>query len=115
MGQRDRRPALGRRAVYPEGSEAGDAMEVVLDYYGVDRGVVKDKAYSEPWDDGTAAKLCFNESCVSPMLGRGWTTPDGRFDERRLAEPRPNKGSKCFIADLCSARQCGYRANYVQG
>ena len=109
MGRNDRRPALSRRASYPEGSDAGDAMEVVLEFFGVDRGVVKDPAYAEPWDDESARERCFNTSCVAPVLGRGWTTPDGGFDERRLLEKKPEKGDKFFIADLRSARQRGYK------
>ena len=64
MGRNDRRPALSRRASYPEGSEAGDAAEMILEFFGVDRGVVKDPAYVEPWDDDEARTRCFNESCV---------------------------------------------------
>ena len=86
-------------------------MDVVLEFFGVDRGVVKDPAYSEPWDDASAKERCFNESCIAPVLGREWTTPGGGFDERRLLEKRPKKNEKFFIADLCSARQCGFKPN----
>ena len=111
MGRNDRRPALSQRAIYPEGSDAGDAMDVVLDFYGVDRGVVKDPAYSEPWDDADAQERCFNESCVAPVLGREWTTPSGKFDERKLLEKKPKRNDKFFIADLRCARHCGYKPN----
>ena len=36
-------------ATYPRGSEAGDAVDAVLDFYGVDKGVIKDPAYCLPW------------------------------------------------------------------
>ena len=85
-------------------------MEKILDFFGVDRGVVKDPAYAEPWDDAEAGRRCFNPSKVQPILGRGWTNIHGQFDERKLDELEPEKGDKFFIADLRSARQCGYKA-----
>ena len=91
MGRGDRREALSRKASYPEGSSAGDAVEKVLDFYGVDHGVVKYPAYVEPWDDDEARRLCFNKSCVYPVLGCGWTNPKGRFDDRKQEEVYPPK------------------------
>ena len=94
MGRGDRRDALSRRASYPEGSDAGDATERILEFFGVDRGVVKDPAYVEPWDDDEARRRCFNQSCVYPILGRGWTDPNGRFDERKQLEILPAEGGQ---------------------
>ena len=48
MGRRDKRPALADRATYPKGSDASDAVDAVLEFYGVDKGVIKDPAYCEP-------------------------------------------------------------------
>ena len=117
MGRGDRHEALSRRASYPEGSDAGDAMEKILDFVGVDHGVVKDLAYDEPWDDDEARTRCHNPSRVRPILGKGWTDVHGRFDERKQLEPVPEPGDKFFIADLRSACQCGYKATepHIQG
>ena len=83
-------------------------MDHVLEFFGVDRGVVKDPAYSERWDDEAAERRCFNESCIAPVLGTGLDAPR---DDRKLYELVPRRNEKCFIADLRSARQCGYKPN----
>ena len=105
-GRRDKRLALAEKATYPKGSEAGDAVDSMLEFYGVDKGVIRDPAYCEPWDDGAAEMDRFNSS---------WAEPEGGMqmfrtthDRRCLQEVKPAAGHKCFIADLNSARQCGY-------
>ena len=72
-------------------------MDSVLEFYGVDKGVVSDPAYCEPWEDGAAAMDCFNPS---------WAEPEGGMQKFRLTHSRrclqeikPAAGRKCFIAD----------------
>ena len=61
---------LAAQATYPEGVEACDAVARVLEFYGVVRGVVKDPAFTEPWDDGEAAMDHFNKCEVHSLEGR---------------------------------------------
>ena len=106
MGRRDRAPALAERATYPKGSIAGDAMDAVLEFYGVDKGVIRDPAYCEPWESGAAAEDHFNASFAEPEGGMQKLRI--MHDRRCLMEIIPAAGRKCFIADLQNARQCRY-------
>ena len=84
-------------------------MDSVLDFYGVDRGVLRDPAYCPPWEDGAAVETHFNLSYAEPE--GGMTKFGMKGDRRLLAEIKPAPGRKCFIANLKSARQCGYTRN----
>ena len=106
MGRRDRALALADKATYPSGS---DAVDLMLDFYGVDRGVLRDPAYCPPWEDGTSREAHFNLSDAEPE--GGMTKFSRKGDRRILAEIKPAAGRKCFIANLKSARQCGYTRN----
>ena len=106
MGRRDRAPALAAKATYPSGSVAGDAVDEVLNFYGVDRGVLRDPAYHLPWEDTASREAHFNTSQGEPEGGMSKFSLTN--DRHVLAEIKPAAGRKCFIANLKSARQCGY-------
>ena len=98
------------RPEYPTGSGASDAVVKLLEFYGVDAGVMRDPAFHEPWDEGKAEHEQFNEYFAEPEGGMAKFVGEGH-DRRKLEEVRPSPGRKCFIADLRSARQCGYAEN----
>ena len=101
---------MQKKATYPSGSDAGDAVDLVLDFYGVDRGVLRDPVYSPPSEDATAREAHFNLSDAEPE--GGMTKFSMKGDRRLLAEIQPAAGRKCFIENLKSARQCGYARNH---
>ena len=98
------------RPEYPAGSEAVDAVVKVLEFYGVDAGVMRDPEFHEPWDDGVAETVQFNATYAEPEGGMAKFVGEGH-DRRMLEVVRPSPRRKCFIADLRSAHQCGYLEN----